>query len=160
MAEEEGTSRFAMLEKLADFDDHLMEELLEDIEPEREEIYALLQNDLREGLVTPVFLGSAENDSGVRRLLKALRHEVPAADVAATRAGFDATSDQPVAQILKTYMSSQGGKLSLARIWSGEIKDGDSFAIGRIGGIFRASGREIGKAGSRWSRRDRRFRPA
>ncbi len=140
MAEEEGTSRFAMLEKLADFDDHLMEELLEDIEPEREEIYALLQNDLREGLITPVFLGSAENDSGVRRLLKALRHEVPAADVAATRAGFDAATDQPVAQILKTYMSSQGGKLSLARIWSGEIKDGDSFAIGRIGGIFRLQG--------------------
>ncbi|MEX0584060.1 MAG: elongation factor G [Sneathiella sp.] len=140
MAEEEGTSRFEMLEKLADFDDHLMEELLEDIEPEREEIYALLQNDLREGLVTPVFLGSAENDNGVRRLLKALRHEVPEASVAATRKGFDALSAEPVAQILKTYMSAQGGKLSLGRIWSGEIKDGDSFFAGRIGGIFRLQG--------------------
>ncbi|MEX1034920.1 MAG: elongation factor G [Sneathiella sp.] len=140
MAEEEGTSRFEMLEKLADFDDHLMEELLEDIDPEREEIYALLQNDLREGLVTPVFLGSAENDNGVRRLLKALRHEVPEASVAATRKGFDALSAEPVAQILKTYMSAQGGKLSLGRIWSGEIKDGDSFFAGRIGGIFRLQG--------------------
>lgn len=140
MAEEEGNSRFEMLEKLADFDDHLMEELLEDIEPEREEIYSLLQNDLREGLVTPVFLGSAENENGVRRLLKALRHEVPEASVAAARAGYGDESDTAVAQIIKTYMSAQGGKLSLARIWSGKINDGDSFAVGRIGGLFRLQG--------------------
>tara|TARA_R110002095_G_scaffold214073_1_gene205526 strand:- start:1306 stop:3321 length:2016 start_codon:yes stop_codon:yes gene_type:complete len=150
MAEEEGTSRFEMLEKLADFDDHLMEELLEDIEPEREEIYALLQNDLCEGLVTPVFLGSAENDNGVRRLLKALRHEVPEASVAAVRNGFDPASGEPVAQILKTYMSAQGGKLSLGRIWSGEIKDGDSLFAGRIGGLYRLQGgksEKLAKAG-------------
>ncbi|MAZ01813.1 MAG: elongation factor G [Sneathiella sp.] len=140
MAEEEGTSRFEMLEKLADFDDHLMEELLEDIEPEREEIYGLLQNDLREGLVTPVFLGSAENDNGVRRLLKALRHEVPEASVAAERNGFDAASGEPVVQILKTYMSAQGGKLSLGRIWSGDIKDGETLFAGRIGGLYRLQG--------------------
>ena len=148
MAEEEGTSRFAMLEKLADFDDHLMEELLEDIKPEREEIYALLQNDLREGLVTPVFLGSAENDSGVRRLLKALRHEVPEASLAAARAGVGASSGAPVAQILKTYMSAQGGKLSLARIWSGAVRDGETFDAGRIGGIFRLQGAKSEKRDS------------
>ncbi|MBO0333087.1 elongation factor G [Sneathiella sp. CAU 1612] len=145
MAEEEGNSRFEMLEKLADFDDHLMEELLEDIEPEREEIYSLLQNDLREGLVTPVFLGSAENENGVRRLLKALRHEVPEASVAAARAGYGDESDAAVAQIIKTYMSAQGGKLSLARIWSGKINDGDSFAVGRIGGLFRLQGGKYDK---------------
>ncbi|PHQ71809.1 MAG: elongation factor G [Sneathiella sp.] len=140
MAEEEGTSRFAMLEKLADFDDHLMEELLEDIDPEREEIYGLLQNDLQQGLVTPVFLGSAVLDHGVRRLLKAIRHEVPEASVAAARNGIDIKDNQPVVQILKTYMSAQGGKLSLARIWSGDVNDGDSFSVGRIGGIFRLQG--------------------
>ncbi len=148
MAEEEGTSRFAMLEKLADFDDHLMEELLEDIEPEREEIYSLLQNDLRDGLVTPVFLGSAENENGVRRLLKALRHEVPEASLAAERAGFDANSDEVVAQIIKTYMSAQGGKLSLARIWSGHVNDGDSLHAGRLGGLFRLQGGKSEKLGS------------
>ncbi|MCF8466609.1 MAG: elongation factor G [Sneathiella sp.] len=148
MAEEEGSSRFAMLEKLADFDDHLMEELLEDIDPEREEIYSLLQNDLKEGLVTPVFLGSAEHDNGVRRLLKALRHEVPEASVAAARAGFGAGTDGPVAQVVKTYMSAQGGKLSLARIWSGTVKDGDSFAVGRVGGLFRLQGGKSDKLDS------------
>lgn len=145
MAEEEGTSRFSMLEKLADFDDHLMEELLEDIEPEHEEIYTLLQNDLSEGVVTPVFLGSADLDHGVRRLLKALRHEVPEAHVAAQRSGLVANDDTVIAQVLKTYMSSQGGKLSLSRIWSGELKDGDSFTLGRIGGLFRMQGSKIEK---------------
>ncbi|TNE39896.1 MAG: elongation factor G [Alphaproteobacteria bacterium] len=145
MAEEEGTSRFEMLERLADFDDHLMEELLEDIDPEKEEIYALLQNDLREGLVTPVFLGSAERDNGVRRLLKALRHEVPEAKAAASRAGFDAEGDEVTAEILKTYISPQAGKLSLARIWSGEVKDGDILDIGRIGGLLRLQGSKADK---------------
>jgi elongation factor G len=145
MAEEEGSSRFSMLEKLADFDDHLMEELLEDIEPEREEIYTLLQNDLSEGVVTPIFLGSADLDHGVRRLLKALRHEVPEAHVSAQRSGLAASDETAVAQVLKTYMSAQGGKLSLVRIWSGKLNDGDRFTTGRIGGLFRMQGSKVEK---------------
>jgi elongation factor G len=145
MAEEEGSSRFSMLEKLADFDDHLMEELLDDIEPEREEIYSLLQSDLSEGIVTSVFLGSAELDHGVRRLLKALRHEVPEAKVAAERKGFLVSEDEVIVQILKTYMSAQSGKLSLGRVWSGKVEDGDSFDAGRIGGMFRLQGSKAEK---------------
>ncbi len=145
IAESEGTSRFAMLETLADFDDHLMEELLDDIEPEKEEIYSLLSLDLEQGFVVPVFLGSAENDFGVRRLLKALRHEVPASEMAAQRVGVTLNAKTPIAQVLKTYMSSQGGKLSLSRIWSGQIKDGDTFGVGRIAGIFRLQGSKIEK---------------
>ncbi|MEP3247302.1 MAG: elongation factor G [Sneathiella sp.] len=140
MAEAEGTSRFAMLETLADFDDHLMEELLEDIEPEKEEIYSLLSADLQKGFVVPVFLGAAENDFGVRRLLKALRHEVPSSAMTGERVGIKAVEEVPVAQVLKTYMSAQGGKLSLVRIWSGKISDGDCFEIGRIAGMFRLQG--------------------
>lgn len=144
LAEYEGSSRFTMLEQLADFDDHLMEELLEDIEPDKEEIYQLLSEDLRQGVVTSVFLGSAEHDNGVRRLLKALRHEIPEASVAADRVGLSSATE-PVAQILKTYMTSQGGKMSLARIWSGEIADGDSLNLGRISGIFRLQGAKAEK---------------
>jgi len=140
IAEVEGTSRFAMLETLADFDDHLMEELLEDIEPEKEEIYTLLAEDLKNGLVVPVFLGAAENEYGVRRLLKTLRHEVPSSTVTAQRVGIPDAENNPVAQVLKTYMSSQGGKLSLVRIWSGNFSDGETFGVGRIAGIYRLQG--------------------
>ena len=70
--------------RLADYDDALMEELLTDIEPPRDQMFDDLAQDLRTGLVVPLLIGSAERGNGVTRLLKALRHEAPG--VAATRA--------------------------------------------------------------------------
>ena len=66
-----------MLETLADHDDELMEQLLEDIQPPRDKVFDDLAKELREGLVCPVLLGSATRTNGVLRLLKALRHESP-----------------------------------------------------------------------------------
>ena len=86
----EKEARFQMLEKLADHDEHLMEELLGDVEPPREEVFGDLKRELARGLVVPVLIGSAEGDNGVRRLLKALRHDVPEVTAAAARAGLDA----------------------------------------------------------------------
>ncbi len=136
----EKEARFAMLEKLADFDEHLMEELLSDVDPPKEEVFGDLAKELAQGLVVPVLIGSAEGDNGVRRLLKALRHEVPGVSAAAARVGLDANGDATV-QILKTYNSSHGGKLSLARILSGTLKDGALLkrrdgGEARVGGIF------------------------
>ena len=48
-----------MLEKLADHDDALMEQLLEDIQPPRDAVFDDLARELREGLICPVLLGSA-----------------------------------------------------------------------------------------------------
>ena len=73
----EKEARYTMLEKLADYDDSPMEELLTDIEPPRDQVFDDLTRDLREGLVAPVLIGSAEEGHGVTRLLKALRHETP-----------------------------------------------------------------------------------
>ncbi|HJW39948.1 MAG TPA: elongation factor G [Rhizomicrobium sp.] len=140
----EKQARFAMLEKLADFDEHLMEELLSDVEPPSEEVFGDLAKELADGLVVPVLIGSALNDNGIRRLLKALRHEVPAVSAAATRLGVIANGDAAV-QILKTYHSSHGGKLSLARVLAGTLKDGAVLrradgGEARIGGIFALKG--------------------
>lgn len=144
MAEEKTQARFAMMEQIADFDDHLMEELLEDIEPERDEVFGGLTKTLQEGAITSVLLGAAEHENGVRRLLKALRHEVPGQDVAAARVG--ATSGETVAQVLKTYQTQQGsGKLSLARIWSGSVKDGASLNGHRVAGLFKMLGHNTTK---------------
>ena len=142
--EREKEARFQMLEKLADYDEHLMEELLSDVEPARDEVYEDLCRELAEGLVVPVLIGSAENDNGIRRLLKALRHEVP--DVAKTgaRLGLKPTSEVLV-QIIKTYHSAHGGKLSLGRVIAGTLKDGtvlhrkDASDV-RVGGIFSLKG--------------------
>ena len=77
-------ARYAMLETLADYDDGLMEQLLEDIQPAREKVFTDLVTEMRAGLICPVLIGSAEHGNGVGRLLKAIRHEAPG--IAETRA--------------------------------------------------------------------------
>ena len=77
IADREKTARFSMLETLADHDDQLMEQLLEDIQPPRDKIFDDLTHELRDGLVCPVLMGTAIRTNGVLRLLKALRHESP-----------------------------------------------------------------------------------
>jgi elongation factor G len=140
---EEKQARYQMLEKLADFDEHLMEELLSDIEPPRDEVFEDLSKELAQGAVVPVLMGSAERDNGIRRLLKALRHEVPDASAVAGRLGVKPNGDA-IVQVLKTFNGSHG-KLSLARVLSGTVKDsavlhrrdgGDA----RVGGIFALKG--------------------
>jgi len=140
----EKEARFQMLEKLADYDEHLMEELLGDIEPPRDEVFSDLRRELSEGLVVPVLIGSAEGDNGVRRLLKALRHDVPEVAQAAARANLPPGSET-VVQILKTFHGGHGGKLSLARVLKGHLKDGavlhgEGGREARIGGIFALAG--------------------
>src|SRR5499427_1900045 len=73
----EKDARFTMLETLADHDDELMEQLLEDIPPPRDRVFDDLSKELRDRQVCPVLLGSATRTNGVLRLLKALRHEAP-----------------------------------------------------------------------------------
>ena len=138
MTDREHEARYQMLEKLADYDDHLMEELLSDIEPARDEVFADLARELADGLIVPVLLGSAERDNGVRRLLKALRHEVPDVSRTAQRQGLDGSGDDPVVQIVKTFHAA-GGKLSLARVLRGILKDGVTLMRSE-GGEERASG--------------------
>jgi len=75
---EEKTARQDMLEHLADFDDHLLEILLSDLVPPTTEVYQNVSRTLAADLVVPVFFGSANFDHGIRRLLKCLRHDVPA----------------------------------------------------------------------------------
>jgi len=136
-----GEARYHMLETLADFDDDLMEKVLEDVTPERDEIYGNLTRDFQQALIVPVLLGAAEHEHGVRRLLKALRHEVPPATQAAERVGVaDATGS--VAQVLKTYHTQHGGKLSVVRVWAGTVKDGMTLNGERVSGIFQLMGHD------------------
>ena len=136
----EKSERFAMMEKLADHDDELMEQLLSDMEPPRDVVFSDLTRELAEGLITPVLFGSAEHGNGVGRLLKALRHEAPDVTVTARRLGLKANGGT-VAQVLKTFHTAHGGKLSLARILSGDVADGAIFHGGkgqdsRTAGVF------------------------
>jgi elongation factor G len=140
LKEEEQAARQEMLEELANFDDHLLEELLEEIEPPQEEIVKDLKMELGADLIVPVFMGIAESDYGIRPLLDALVREAPEPTLTAERRGFKPEGKEPVAQVVKTYYTPQGGKLSLVRVWQGELTDGMSLNGVRVGGIYQMMG--------------------
>src|SRR6201997_3683988 len=140
----EKEARFSMLEKLADHDDALMEQLLEDIQPPRDAVFDDLARELREGLICPVLLGCATRENGVLRLLKALRHEAPGVAETAKRLGAPAAKDA-LGYVLKTVHLQHGGKLSLTRLLSGHLDDGatlqsSSGGTGRVSSILGVSG--------------------
>src|ERR1700748_2982439 len=132
-------ARFSMLEKLADHDDVLMEQLLEDIQPPRDAVFDDLARELREGLICPVLLGCAIRENGVLRLMKALRHESPGIADTGRRLGV-ASSKEALAYVFKTLHSQHGGKLSLTRVLAGHLEDGatlhsSSGEAGRVSGV-------------------------
>jgi elongation factor G len=143
----EGATRTQMVEKLADFDDALLEQLLEDVQPPKEEIYKHLTKDFQKNLIVPVFVGAATPDHGVRRLWKALRHETPSPQETAARLGI-AAEGEPMAQVFKTYHLPHTGKLSLSRVWRGQIAEGNVLNGVRVAGVVRLLGAQQEKAPS------------
>ena len=142
LKEQEHAARTEMLEELANFDDHLLEELLEEIEPPQDEIVQDLKMELGADLIVPVFLGVAEKDFGVRPLLEALVREAPSPETTLEKRGISIKGDAALAQVLKTYYTPQGGKLSLVRVWQGTITDGSVLNGVRAGGIYRLTGQQ------------------
>jgi len=136
-------ARMDMLETLADFDDGLLEELLEDIAPSSDEIYENLTRDFQEDRIVPVFFGSAEHGNGVLRLMKALRHEVPEPVQTAARLGIEGTDVSAV--IFKSLYAGHAGKLSLGRLFGGELNDGGTMKGDRIGGLYSLFGQKYDK---------------
>ena len=144
----EKEARFHMLEQLADYDDELMEQLLSDMAPPRDKIFDDLAKELKEGLICPVLLGSAHNGNGILRLLKALRHEAPFVNETAKRLKVENTKS--CAYAMKTLYTGHGGKLTIARVLTGEVGDGTTLtgADGRderVAGVFSVKGAETTK---------------
>jgi elongation factor G len=138
---EEADARFHMLEQIADFDDELLDQLISDITPSRDAVFADLVKEMNDGLIVPVFFGSAINGFGVRRLLKALRHEMPAPERAAARLGVNS----PGAYVLKTAYAGQSGKLAYARVFGQALADNADLVLpsgerARAGGLQSVQG--------------------
>lgn len=150
MAAREQEARFQMLEKLADYDDSLMEKLLEDIQPDNDEVFNDLTNELRAGQICPVLLGSAENGNGILRLLKVLRHEVPSVELTAERLGL--ANESSTVYAFKTTHSKAGGKLTMVRVLRGSVPDGATLTDQndneeRAAGLFSINGEATDKRG-------------
>jgi elongation factor G len=141
LAERESQARTQLLEQLADHDDNLLEQLLMDQVPEPGTVFADLKRETGDNLGVSVLFGSAQNGWGVRRLLKALRHEAPGPEATAARLGVDA----PALSAFKVYHGGSVGRLALARIVGGPVHENSDFVSsngehGRLGALFAVQG--------------------
>ncbi len=146
LAEREASERIHLLEQLADHDDALLEQLLMDQPPVQAAIFADFKRETEENLSVSVLFGSATNGWGVRRLLKALRHDAPWPTATAYRLGVEATS-------VATFKVAHGGsvgRLVLGRLLGGAIEEGselrgsDRQAV-RIASLFAVQGDKTAK---------------
>ena len=116
LQDREVEARTHMLEQLADHDDELLEQLLMDQSPTREKVFQDLARETGDNLGVSVLFGSAISSWGVRRLLKAMRHEAPGPQSAADR--LEVTD--PSMYVFKVLHGSIG-RLALARVLGGRI---------------------------------------
>ncbi len=144
----ESEARRELLETLSEFDDTLLEQLIEDIAPEKSLIYRDLHDEFGADKIVPVLLGAGDRENGVRRLLKALRHDTPFAAETAKRRSLStngATNGTAVVECFKVLHQSHAGKLSLCRVWSGTLTEGQTLGGHRIGAMLRPFGQRLDK---------------
>ncbi|MPZ32505.1 MAG: elongation factor G [Rhodospirillales bacterium] len=140
----EAEARREMLETLSEFDDTLLEQLIEDVAPEKSLIYRDLHDEFGADLIVPVLLGAGDRENGVRRLLKALRHDTPFVAETAKRRSLP-SNGVAMAECFKVLHQSHAGKLSLCRVWSGSLVEGQSVGGQRIGTLLRPFGQRLDK---------------
>jgi elongation factor G len=141
LQEQEAKARTQMLEQLADHDDELLEQLLMDETPDQSRVLQDLARETGESLGVPVLFGSASSAWGVRRLLKALRHEAPGPDATAKR--LDVAD--PALFVFKISHGGSVGRLALARALGGAIAEGSEVKgpdgqSARLGALFHVQG--------------------
>ncbi len=147
LQEREIEARTHMLEQLADHDDELLEQLLMDETPSRDKVLQDLARETGENLGVSVLFGCATSSWGVRRLLKALRHEVPG-----PRAATDRLSVTDPAMYVFKILHGSIGRLALARSLGGSIREGSDVKTAdgehaRAGSMFKVQGEKTQKVG-------------
>ncbi|MFY9256348.1 MAG: elongation factor G [Fuerstiella sp.] len=150
-AEAAAAARTEMLESLSQFDDELMELLLEEGEPTVEQVRKVIRTAVVAHQITPVLMGSAFKNKGVQEALDAVTMYLPCpteVDVYANdnskEAVVDAEGKAPqvllsnndkdpmVAMAFKTVVEAFG-QLTYMRIYQGVIKKGETYLNARTG---------------------------
>ena len=143
VAEREAEARGELLEQMSDFDDALLEELIEDRTPPSDALYAIAGRETRDSVLVPAFLGAAEHNNGVTRLMKALRHECPAPGVLRARLAADSGAE-PLAVAFQAQLRKHLGKVVALRALGGGISAGTTLAGGNLGGLQAPGGTGTG----------------
>jgi elongation factor G len=139
-------ARERLLEALGDFDDHLLEELLEGVDPPLDEVRKDLHDEYARDEIIPVLVGSALTGVGLDALVAAIGEQFPS-PLEIVRATADGRTLEPsekgpvVAQVCKTMIHPQSGKLSLVRIFTGTLASDAMLTDTSRGGLqVRAAG--------------------
>lgn len=130
MADAVEEARTALIEKIAETDDDLIERFLVDEEIGADELTAALRKAVAGGLIVPVLCGSATQVGGVSALLDAIVDVLPGADVAQiTAVAGERTvplavgAGEPVtALVFKTIADPYVGKLTYFRVYTGTLR--------------------------------------
>ena len=132
----------AMSEAIAETDDELMEKFFGGEAFTTEEIVEGMRKGVKDGLITPVFCGSAVNQQALDMLLYNMHKLLPSPEhnsvLAEDAAGEPveltcAESEPAAAYVFKTVADPFVGKLSYLRVVSGKITAGASLVNARTG---------------------------
>jgi elongation factor G len=147
-------ARKQLLEAMADFDDHLLEELLEGVEPSMDEVERDLCSECSHDQIVPVLVAAGASGAGVGALVRAMEKWLPSpADAPSVDAEGRPIAPDPagpvIAHVIKTAIHPQSGKLSIARIHSGTVKPDSTLTDiskegekVRLGGLYRLQGKK------------------
>lgn len=92
VSDREQEARSELLEAFADFDDALLEQIVEDQQPITEDVYSIATQVLQHHDLIPAFLGASGHGNGLLRLMKSLRHEAPHIDALRERLGLEGST--------------------------------------------------------------------
>ncbi len=133
----EQEARTELLEHLADYDDALLEQLIEDRAPATDSVYTLIADLHKHNEIIAAYLGAASHMNGVNRLMKSLRHEAPSVDATRARLGLGTgVIALGVAADQKKHM----GKSVLLRDFGGRLAQGVTVAGSGIGALHAPAG--------------------
>ncbi len=133
----------AMSEAIAETDDELMEKFFGGEPFTTEEIVEGMRKGVKDGLITPVFCGSAVNQQALDMLLFNMHKLLPSPEHEACTLAEDAngepvelhcTEAEPTAAyVFKTVADPFVGKLSYLRVVSGKVTAGEPLTNARTG---------------------------
>ena len=147
LVEREHEARAELLEHLSEFDDWLLEELIEDHEPANDAVFSISARVLAENRVMPVMAGAASHNNGVMRLMKALRHEAPPVETLRGRLAWQTGADagKIAAAGFHAYHRQNVGKTVLVRAFTNGLKQGAPLGGHGLGAVQEAgSGKAAG----------------
>jgi len=137
VVDREREARAELLEHLSEYDDWLLEELVEDREPASDAIYSIASRVLRENRVVPVLVGSAGHGNGMMRLMKALRHEAPPVAMLRERlaASGEVEEDMLLGVSFHAYHRPSVGKTVLVRALVDDLRQGAVLGGSGLGAV-------------------------